>query len=169
MGDDTWTPAWSRSLNRTLGLQTAIRPCTLADISSVEAIEIASFGDPWSAQSFKELLSSPAAIFLVAARHDSTAIAGYVVAIAIEGEAEILNLAVDPSLRRRGLGGELLDAGLAAVSARGAGDVFLEVRESNVAARALYESRGFAALGRRRGYYRNPVEDALVLRRAAER
>ena len=156
-------------MSSTLGVGTTIRPGMLEDIPAVVAIERASFSDPWTEQSFKELRRSPAAIFLVAARGDPGAIYGYVVALVVADEAEILNLAVALSLRKQGLGGELLDAGLAAVDSRGARDVFLEVRESNQPALALYESRGFAELGRRSGYYRNPVEDALVLRRAVER
>ncbi len=146
-----------------------IRPATIADISAVADIERNSFGDPWSEQAFTELLRSRAAIFLVASRDELKTVAGYVVALVVADEAEILNLAVDLSSRRQGLGGDLLDAGLAAVTARGAREVYLEVRESNKSALGLYGSRGFSALARRNRYYRNPVEDALVLRRAIER
>ena len=109
------------------------------------------------------------AIFLVATRQNPETVAGYVIARVVAGEADVLNLAVSPPDRGHGLGGELLDAGLAAVVGRGVREVFLEVRESNVAALALYESRGFKTVSRRKGYYRNPVEDALLLRRAIER
>ena len=109
------------------------------------------------------------AIFLVATRQNPETVAGYVIARVVAGEADVLNLAVRPPDRGHGLGGELLDAGLAAVVGRGVREVFLEVRESNVAALALYESRGFKTVSRRKGYYRNPVEDALLLRRAIER
>jgi ribosomal-protein-alanine N-acetyltransferase len=108
------------------------------------------------------------AIFLVAARGAVQVVAGYVIAHVAADEADVLNLAVSPAERGRGLGGELLDAGLAAVIDRGAREIFLEVRESNMAALALYGSRGFAAVSRRNRYYRNPVEDALLLRRAIE-
>ena len=146
-----------------------IRPAMWEDIPLVAAIESESFSDPWSERSFGEILLAQAAIFLVAARSESRTIAGYVVALVVQNEGEILNLAVAPGFRRRGLGGELLDAGLSAVHARGARDIFLEVRESNQPALALYGTRGFSAIGQRRKYYRNPVEDALVLRRADER
>jgi len=106
---------------------------------------------------------------MVATKGGENAVAGYVVALVASDQAEILNLAVNPSERRGGLGGDLLDAAFGALVARGAREVFLEVRESNVAALALYRSRGFAGLSRRGSYYRNPVEDALVLRRAIER
>jgi len=138
------------------------------DLPAVAAIEQSSFADPWSERSFEELLRSPAAIFLVATHADSETVSGYVIAIAVTDQAEILNLAVVVSARRHGLGGALLDAAIEAVSERGAREIFLDVRESNKPALGLYRSRGFAALGRRGKYYRNPVEDALVLRRAVE-
>lgn len=146
-----------------------LRLVSSMDIAAIARIERASFGDPWTEESFLELLGIPSAIFLVATKGGENAVAGYVVAAVASDQAEILNLAVNPSERRSGLGGELLDAAFAALIARGAREVFLEVRESNVAALALYRSRGFGAISRRRNYYRNPVEDALVLRRAIER
>jgi ribosomal-protein-alanine N-acetyltransferase len=146
-----------------------IRTATIDDLSQIAAIECDSFGDPWPERSFEELLRSRAAIFLVATLAETKAIAGYVIALTAADLGEILNLAVAPPDRRQGLGGELLDAGISAVEARGAREIFLEVRESNKAALGLYGSRGFAALSRRSRYYRNPVEDALVLRRAVER
>jgi ribosomal-protein-alanine N-acetyltransferase len=75
-----------------------------------------------------------------------------------EGEWELLNLAVDPGVRRRGVGRALVDA-------LPVGRVFLEVRESNAAALQLYESSGFTVCGRRRRYYRSPVEDGIVMER----
>ena len=81
---------------------------------------------------------------------------GYFLAREILGTAEVLNLAVVPERRGQGLGGVLLDAGLAAVRARGGSEVFLEVRASNAVAQALYAARGFRIEGRRRGYYRRP-------------
>jgi len=146
-----------------------IRAASSADIDVVAGIESASFGDPWSEDAFQELLHMRDAIFLVATRQNPETVAGYVIALVVAGEADVLNLAVSPPDRGRGLGGELLDAGLAAVVRRGVREAFLEVRESNVAAIALYESRGFTTVSRRKRYYRNPVEDALLLRRAIER
>lgn len=73
-----------------------------------------------------------------------------------EAEWEVLNIAVDPVFRRRGAGREL-------VGALPAGHVFIEVRESNLAARALYEASGFTVSGRRRGYYQAPYEDGIVM------
>ncbi len=92
------------------------------------------------------------------------AIIGYLIAREAGGSGEILNLAVDPPRRRAGIARALLDAGLAALRRRGAEEIFLEVRESNLAAQALYLGAGFRPVGQRAGYYRNPMEDALVLR-----
>jgi ribosomal-protein-alanine N-acetyltransferase len=90
---------------------------------------------------------------------------GYVVAWFVVDEAEIANLAVSDQARRAGIGARLLDHAVGAAEQRQCRVVFLEVRESNAAARALYASRGFEVAGRRSKYYRKPVEDALVLRR----
>jgi len=155
-------------LSPTVKANATIRRGLADDLPAVAAIEQSSFADPWSERSFEELLRSPAAIFLVATHADSETVSGYVIAIAVTDQAEILNLAVVVSARRHGLGGALLDAAIEAVSERGAREIFLDVRESNKPALGLYRSRGFAALGRRGKYYRNPVEDALVLRRAVE-
>lgn len=158
-----------RVSNATVTVDASFRSATLGDIPSIVAIERASFGDPWSEGTFRDLLRLRHAIFLVATERVQQAVCGYVIAAVVAGEAEVLNLAVAPDARRRGLGGRLLDAGLGAVRERGGREVFLEVRASNSSALALYTSRGFAALARRARYYRNPVEDALVLRRAIER
>ena len=147
----------------------SFRSAGLNDVPTVVEIERAAFSDPWSDTTFRDLLTLRHAIFLVAVEDVRQMVCGYVIAAVVAGEAEILNLAVASDTRGRGLGGRLLDAALGIVHERGAQDVFLEVRESNVSALALYSSRGFSALTRRVKYYRNPVEDALVLRRAIER
>jgi ribosomal-protein-alanine N-acetyltransferase len=118
------------------------------------------FADPWSTQDFRDCVSF--ALFLVAEEQDK--IAGYVVALEAADEGEILNLAVDEAGRRRGLGRALVQAIVEALSERGVRQVYLEVRESNAAARALYATFGFKDVGRRKAYYRRPVEDAIVLR-----
>jgi len=91
-----------------------------------------------------------------------------VIAFTIGQDAELLNIAVHPEHRGKGLAGQMLDALLIELRARGVRTAFLEVRESNNAARGLYDSRGFTPIGRRRNYYRRPVEDALVMRRMLE-
>jgi ribosomal-protein-alanine N-acetyltransferase len=90
---------------------------------------------------------------------------GYLFGNVVSDQAEILTLAVHPAKRRQGLGRRLLDAVLDVMVGQGVRAVWLEVRASNAGARALYAEAGFIASGVRRGYYRRPVEDALVLRR----
>ncbi len=168
MGSSARTSTRGGRLRSAVNADVTLRAASADDIRAVAAIERASFGDPWSESAFDELLRSRSAIFLVATRGEEKSVAGYLIAFVFADEAEILNLAVTPAERGRGLGGELLDAGLEAVRKRGAREAFLEVRESNASALALYSSRGFSALSRRGKYYRNPVEDALVLRRVME-
>ena len=150
-----------------------VRPATSADIEAVAAIERASFADPWSAPAFAELLGRPEVRFLVAAAGavqpaatDVVAepVLGYVVAWFVVGEGEVANIAVHPECRGQGVGARLLDDVLRSASLAGVTELFLEVRESNEPARALYTSRGFHQVGRRRNYYRSPREDALLLR-----
>lgn len=89
---------------------------------------------------------------------------GYVVGRSVLDEAEVLNVGVAVPARRHGVARALVQTLLAAFAGSGVRSVFLEVRESNRAARALYQSLGFRAVGRRPRYYRRPLEDAVVLR-----
>jgi len=141
----------------------AIRPAQAGDLDRIWAIERMSFSDPWSRHSFERLLGDQRVHFVVA-EHVPGAPEGYLVAWYVMDEGEIANLAVAADARRHGVGGALLDSALAAARARGVTDVYLEVRDSNAGARALYASRGFVQIARRRRYYRRPTEDALVLR-----
>lgn len=145
-----------------------LRPAVESDLREVVLIERACFADPWSEESFRRLLAGEPAIFLVAVFPPDSAIAGYAIAFSVGEDAEVLNVAVEPNFRGKGLAGQMLDAVLIEMSARGVRTAFLEVRESNRAARALYGSRGFSEIGRRSSYYRRPVEDALVMRRILE-
>lgn len=162
MGIDTRSPA-------TGGMNVSIAPVREADLPAVAAIERAAFSDPWSERSFRDALAHPA-IYFAAARGDGVrgALLGYVVAWFVADEGQIANLAVAPSGWGAGIGRALLDAALREAELREAENVFLEVRDSNERARNLYSSRGFEEIGRRRGYYRRPVEDAIVLRRKIE-
>ncbi len=144
-----------------------IRRASFADAAALAAIERRCFSDPWPLEGFREVLGMPGTVALVMLAPGDEPCA-YFLAREILGTAEVLNLAVVPERRGKGLGKALLDAGLAAVRARGGSEVFLEVRASNDLAQALYASRGFRREGRRRGYYRRPDEDALVLRLVME-
>jgi ribosomal-protein-alanine N-acetyltransferase len=143
----------------------AVRPAGIADLPAVLAIERASFSDPWSRGSFAALLERPRVFFAVAVDGPARTVVGHVITWFVVDEAELANLAVAPSARRRGIGGALLRAAVGAAESRGATSMYLEVRASNRAAIALYGSRGFREVGRRPAYYRRPVEDALILRR----
>ena len=143
-----------------------IRSAVLADVEAMVAIERRAFGDPWSEASFREALTSAWTFALVGLT--SRGLMGYLIAREVAGTGEVLNLAVAPEARRRGLGGGLLRAGLGALRHRRVTEVFLEVRESNRSAQSLYLGHGFRAVGQRASYYRNPREDALVLRLALE-
>ena len=146
------------------GMRVEIRRVLLEDVPAVAAIERAAFSDPWSQQSFEEALDHPA-IHFVCAQSSVGDVLGYVVAWFVADQGEIANLAVAPSGWGAGIGRALLDDALSEGERRGAQAVFLEVRDSNERARRLYASSGFEEVGRRRRYYRKPVEDAIVLRR----
>ena len=141
-----------------------ITAATPNDVEAVVAIEQQAFSDPWSAKAFEDALEHPA-VFFACARCGGRDVFGYVVAWFAADQGEIANLAVAPAGWGAGIGRRLLDAALTAAMARGAAAVYLEVRDSNDRARRLYLSSGFEEIGRRRRYYRRPVEDAIVLRR----
>jgi len=139
-----------------------IRSAVPADAPALVAIERRAFSDPWSEASFREALEAAWSFGLVA--ETGRGIMGYLIGRDVAATGEVLNLAVAPEHRRRGIGGALLEAGLKAFRRRKVDEVFLEVRESNYSAQALYLAHGFRPVGQRSAYYRNPKEDALVLR-----
>jgi ribosomal-protein-alanine N-acetyltransferase len=144
-----------------------VQRVTSADIRAIAEIERRSFSDPWSEQSFRDLLAHSRMYFACIHSPEGPAAArvqGYVVAWFAGGQGEIANLAVDPAVQGQGLGSALLDAALEEARRHSTEEVFLEVRNSNARARGLYESRGFTEVGRRRRYYRRPAEDAVILR-----
>lgn len=141
----------------------AIAPATRADIEAVSHLEVIAFTDPWTPQAFEAALKERHARFRVARSADGFVV-GYLVAWFVLDEAEIANLAVVPTARRRGVARALLEEIVAEAREARIARLFLEVRESNAAARALYASMGFAPIARRPRYYRKPVEDAIVLR-----
>lgn len=144
--------------------EVSISPVGEADLPAIAKIERAAFSDPWSERSFREALAQPAIYFAVA-RSDEGEVLGYVVAWFVADEGQIANLAVAPPGWGRGIGRALLTSAMEEAVVRRVADVYLEVRDSNQRARRLYGSCGFKEVGRRRGYYRLPVEDAIVLRR----
>ena len=141
-----------------------IEGATERDLPEITAIERAAFADPWIAEAFRQSFGH-SAVYFACGRRDDGQVVGYVVAWFAGGEGEIANLAVLPSAWGTGVGRQLLAAALAEAAARSTTAVYLEVRESNSRARQLYAANGFEEVGRRRAYYRRPVEDAIVLRR----
>lgn len=125
-------------------------------------IERAAFTDPWSRKAFLDLLAQPQ-IRAFAVDAPNGVLAGYALASLVTDQGEILNLAVDPGSRRRGLGHRLLAAVLDMFRREGAGAVYLEVRQSNAAALHLYQRAGFRPVSTRRAYYRKPTENALTM------
>lgn len=140
-----------------------MRPVRPGDLPALLRIERGAFPVPWSERAFRMVMRRDPGSVLVAER--SGRVAGYAALWVSADEAELADLAVAPEHRRRGVGRTLLRACLREVAARGAREIFLQVRESNGPARSLYREAGFREVGRRTGYYRAPAEDALVLMR----
>lgn len=140
-----------------------VRPMERADLPAVLALERVCFTDPWSRQSFEAEIADPDDIrwARVALRGDR--LAGYVICWFVLDEAHVANLAVSPMYRFLGLGRRLLGLSIAEARARRARWLGLEVRPSNAAALALYRSEGFQLTSVRKRYYRDNLEDALVL------
>ncbi len=142
-----------------------IRPAEVADVDSLLRIQHSSpEAAQWAKSDYETLLGGDGSARCVAAEVEGR-VAGFLVYRALgAGECEVLNLAVDPPARRRGLGRALL----AYLLGQGPGEVFLEVRAGNVSAQAFYRGAGFREAGRRPTYYRNPSEDAIVMRKGPE-
>lgn len=136
------------------------------DIPAVKAIEDVSFPNPWPASTFLgEIQNRPVSHPYVAVRggEEGERLVGYVVFWLIRDEVQINNIAVRPDARGQGLGEALLRRTLDLARSMGGAAVILEVRVSNQAAVGLYRKLGFVEIGRRKGYYFNPSEDALVM------
>ena len=137
------------------------RTMKLSDLFTIGDMERRIFNDPWSVSSCRGALDNPCVHAVVA--EDDDGIAGYGFIMGTQDEAEILRVAVDPEKRRQHIGSGLMDELLDFGDSQGYSSVFLEVRESNSAALGLYEKCGFETIGKRVDYYRNPVEDAVIM------
>jgi ribosomal-protein-alanine N-acetyltransferase len=132
------------------------------DIPGVMEIERSSFATPWTEGMFRsQLRFRDQAINLVFIEGET--LSAYAAAWIAYDEIHLLSIAVAPSMRRRGFGTETLRAVMARGIARGAARVILEVREGNASARAFYGKHGFVEIGRRRRYYSDTGEDAIVM------
>jgi [ribosomal protein S18]-alanine N-acetyltransferase len=138
---------------------------TREDIDQVLAIEQASFTMPWSRNLFQSEFRNPTVSLMLVARSPDSGgrIIGYIVCWAVADELHILDLATEPSWRRKGIARMLVLAAIREGDAVGARRAFLEVRASNQAALLLYEGLGFTRSLVREGYYDMPVEDAVVM------
>ena len=143
-----------------------IRNMTAAEVPLVAGLEAVCFNDPGSERSVASELDNQLSLWLVAMEGER--LAGYVGSQTVMGETDMMNIAVDPEFRRRGIAGQLVDALVAELKTRQSHCLTLEVRASNEPARALYEKLGFQQVGLRKNYYRNPKEDALILRKEWE-
>jgi ribosomal-protein-alanine N-acetyltransferase len=145
-----------------------LRAMKVEDVAVVAAIDRLSFPLPWSENSFRsDLTTNPAAHLLVAEQTTGGGrrIAGYAGYWLVIDEAHLSTLAVDPDLRRRGVGERILREAMRHAVRQGAEMMTLEVRVSNHAARRLYDKLGFRAVGRRPHYYNDNLEDAILMTR----
>lgn len=153
------------------GTSVSIARMTEHDLLEVVEIEEVSGISIWGWEAYHKELQSPEDVIMLVARRAGTepaqsrgqAIAGFIISRLIAGELHINNVAVRPECRRQGIAAQLLSAVLAAGRGQCARLAFLEVREGNTAAQGLYQSCGFQVTGRRKRYYNQPVEDALLM------
>jgi ribosomal-protein-alanine N-acetyltransferase len=142
-----------------------IRALDLGDLSSVESLERRAYPTPWSRSMFASELAKPTSICLGAFEGDE--LAGYVITSRYVDAWHVMNVAVDPDLRRRGVATALLERLFELTLGDERRGYTLEVRVSNDGAIQLYERLGFEARGLRRGYYTDNREDALIMWRDA--
>ena len=140
-----------------------MNPSHVAQIAELEKI---CFSDPWSEKSIASELDNKLAFWLVAT--EGNTVAGYIGSQTVMDETDMMNVAVHPDFRRRGIAEALVNSLVEHLKTMGSRCLTLEVRASNAPAIALYEKLGFSEIGRRKNYYRNPREDALILRKEWE-
>lgn len=140
-----------------------MRDCHVSQVAELEKI---CFSDPWSEKSVASELTNPLSLWLVA--KEGERVAGYIGSQTCGDESDMMNVAVHPDFRRKGIAGSLVDTLVAELKTRESRSLTLEVRASNAPAIALYEKLGFSQIGRRKNYYRNPKEDGLILRKEWE-
>lgn len=135
-------------------------------VKAVAELEKLCFSDPWSENSVASELKNKLALWLVA--EEDGRVAGYIGSQTCTDESDVMNVAVHPDFRRRGIAEALVNALVAELKAIESRCLTLEVRASNAPAICLYEKMGFVEVGRRKNYYRNPREDALIMRKEWE-
>ena len=135
-------------------------------VCAVAELEKLCFSDPWSENSVASELNNKLALWLVA--EEEGRVAGYIGSQTCGDESDVMNVAVHPDFRRRGIAEALVNSLVAELKAVESHCLTLEVRASNEAAKNLYSKLGFSQIGRRPNYYRHPREDALILRKEWE-
>ena len=135
-------------------------------VSQIAELEKLCFSDAWSENSIRSELSNKLSLWLVAV--DGDRVAGYIGSQTVLGWADMMNLCVSPDYRRQGLGEQLTAELERQLRENRVECLTLEVRVSNAPAVSLYEKTGFSRIGLRKNYYRNPKEDALILRKEWE-
>ena len=135
-------------------------------VKAVAELEAICFSDPWSENSVASELKNKLALWLVA--EEEGRVAGYIGSQTCGDESDVMNVAVHPDFRRLGYAEALVNALVEQLKAMESHCLTLEVRASNVPAIALYEKLDFHEVGRRKNYYRNPREDALIMRKEWE-
>ena len=140
-----------------------IMEMTAAHTGQIAELEKICCSDPWSEKSIASELDSRLSLWLVAM--DGETVVGYVGSQSVLGETDMMNIAVSPNYRRQGIAEKLVVELIEKLREKGNHSLMLEVRSSNDPAQKLYEKLGFEQVGRRKNYYRNPKEDALILRK----
>ena len=135
------------------------------DAVGIAEIESLTFPDPWDWRSVSDLITTEGAMCFTA--KEGGRVVAYVIGRLIAPEGEIYRVAVREEYRRRGIAYRLLDYAVKTSRGRGLESLFLEVRSKNIAAISLYRAYGFTEVGRRRDYYRNPTDDAIVMLKAS--
>ena len=135
-------------------------------VAQIAQLEKICFSDPWSEKSIASELNNELAFWLTAMEGEQ--VAGYIGSQTVMDESDMMNVAVHPDFRRKGIAEALVNALVEALKSKGSRCLTLEVRASNVPAITLYGKLGFSEIGRRKNYYRNPREDALILRKEWE-
>ena len=143
-----------------------IVPMNESHVPQVAELEKISFSDPWSEKRVASELNNSLSCWLVA--EENGVVTGYVGSQTVIDESDMMNVAVHPDHRRKGIAEALVVELVEALKKRESHCLTLEVRASNEPAKALYEKLGFAQVGLRKNYYRNPKEDALILRKEWE-
>jgi ribosomal-protein-alanine N-acetyltransferase len=144
------------------GAGICVRPPRPEDLGEVISLESASFADPWTDDALAQELA-PDRLRLPLIAEAEGKVVGYLMAWKIVDQLHILNIAAAPACRRRGVGSALLKAAADLALEIGLTEITLEVRESNAAAQSFYLGHGFAATGRRPGYYADNGEDAIIM------